>query len=370
MTTTKIEWTDETWNVIRGCSKVSDGCRNCYAMHVAARFSGAGQPYEGIAKRSPARWVGHASLIASKLHEPLHWRRPRRVFVNSMSDLFHESLTNEQIAAVFGVMAACPQHTFQVLTKRPKRMREWFEWLAFRGSQMWCRQDPEHHPDPCFCMGQTYTQTGGPYDMTAVSVPMPASLTWPLPNLWLGVSIENQETANERIPLLLDTPAAVRFISAEPLLGPLDLTEVDDGEDALDPECWGDCACPPDPGCRKQGGDGELHRRLDWVIVGGESGPSARPCNVDWVRSVVRQCREARTPVFVKQMGAVPTTVSVNGWPNRDPFCWWWGVDDDGLRATYRPKDRKGGNPDEWPEELRVREYPRVWQEASHGQSI
>ena len=123
---TSIAWTDETWNPLRGCSRISEGCRHCYAETMAARFSGPGQPYEGTIRNG--RWSGNVRIVPEKLGDPLRWTRPRMVFVNSMSDLFHDNVPNEFIAAVFGVIAAAPRHTFQVLTKRPARMLEWFEW--------------------------------------------------------------------------------------------------------------------------------------------------------------------------------------------------------------------------------------------------
>ena len=205
----KIEWTNATWNPIRGCSRVSEGCRHCYAESVAARFSGPGLPYEGlvrIASGKPTGWNGVVRMVHEHLADPLRWKRPRRVFVNSMSDLFHESLTNEQIAAVFGVMAAAPRHTFQVLTKRSARMREWFAWVAdhgARGARSACRASAALY--------------------LVASPEVPGGDEWPLRNVWLGVSTENQAAADERIPELLRTPAAVRWISAEPLIGPVDL---------------------------------------------------------------------------------------------------------------------------------------------------
>ncbi len=267
---TGISWTDATWNPVRGCSRVSEGCRNCYAERVAARFSGPGQPYEGLAttkqvkvaasltKRpdgtidqrstfaSRSRWTGAVRLIPEHLADPLRWKRPRRIFVNSMSDLFHEALTNEQIAAVFGVMAAAPQHTFQVLTKRARRMREWFEWAR---KQAW--EDGEDRPDYGLMLaGYTGSELGdgsstdegdqqaaienrindawardGADGGTVWDCP------WPLPNVWLGVSVENQAAADERVYELLATPAAVRFLSCEPLLGPVDLSRWLGGSD-------------------------------------------------------------------------------------------------------------------------------------------
>lgn len=287
----KIEWTDATWNPVRGCSRVSEGCRNCYAERLAARFSGPGLWAEGLAENTPGgpRWTGRVELApAAKLAEPLHWRKARRVFVNSTSDLFHEGLSNEEIAAVFGVMAACPQHTFQVLTKRPERMREWFRWVAGgRGS-----------PPALRCVDLAGNPLGAAING--------ACMYWPLPNVWLGVSVEDQATADERIPLLLDTPAAVRFVSAEPLLGPLDLSPWLMARDERDRRqgaaYWAFTrsarAKPPslaDPAAYAPS--------LDWVITGGESGPGARPMHPDWARGLRDQCAAADVSFFMKQWG-------------------------------------------------------------------
>jgi protein gp37 len=178
-----IEWTDATWSPVTGCTKVSEGCRHCYAETMAKRFWGD-------------RHFGDVQCHPDRLEQPLRWRKPRRVFVNSMSDLFHPAVPDDFIDRVFAVMALCPQHTFQVLTKRPERMRAWFD-------------GGEHlRMTRCFRNFQHYTKPVGP---------------WPLPNVWLGVSVEDQATADERIPVLLDTPSALCFVSAEPLLGEIDL---------------------------------------------------------------------------------------------------------------------------------------------------
>ncbi len=229
----KIEWTDATWNPIRGCSVVSEGCRNCYAMQVAARFSGKGQAYADLAYRneSGAHWTGEVRLIEEHLGDPLRWKRPRMIFVNSMSDLFHEGISDRSIFAIFDVMYNAKQHVFQILTKRPQRM------LKVISNSMYLTNAP-------------------------------------LSNVWLGVSVEDQKTADERIPLLMQTPAAVRWISAEPLLGLIDFESVPTMEGSI-----------------------------DWVVVGGESGPSARPMHPDWARSLRDQCVAADVPFFFKQWG-------------------------------------------------------------------
>jgi protein gp37 len=296
----KISWTDATWGPVRGCSRVSAGCINCYAERVATRFSGPGQPYEGlltIRSRHPdagrattgsrGRWNGRVRLVPERLADPLRWKSPRRIFTTSMSDLFHENLSNEDIAAVFGVMAACPQHTFQCLTKRAKRMHEWFEWIAEQRTplitiphspRLICRAEADKIINP--------DNVGRPLG----TEPQPRQ--WPLPNVWLGVSTENQTAADERIPLLLDTPAAVRFISAEPLLGPLVLT----GSPGERGGGW----------LGRTGWHGDAQPHLQWVIIGCESGPGARPLELAWVRSLRQQCGSYGVPVWLKQLRAEP----------------------------------------------------------------
>jgi protein gp37 len=255
-----IEWTDATWNPVRGCTRVSEGCRNCYAERWAAGPYGAGSPVTGekfsIFGHSGPRWTGRVELIESQLDLPLHWRTPRRIFVNSMSDLFHESLPWSQTERVFDVMQEASWHDFQVLTKRAENQHKFAEYWAF------------HHSGP-------------------------------LSNVRLGVSCEDQATADARIPLLLQTPAAVRFLSLEPLLGPIDLdSESASGCHALG--CGNDeCCCGDEPITRLSGNC----RGVDQVIVGGESGPGARPMNPDWVRSIRDQCVAAGVPFFFKQWG-------------------------------------------------------------------
>lgn len=259
---TKIEWTERTWNPIVGCSVVSPGCTNCYAMRMAARLEAMGlEHYRGLtqASKAGAVWTGKLALASDKtMAAPYHRKKPTTYFVNSMGDLFHENILDSWIDRVFCTIVLCPQHVFQVLTKRAERMRAYIEGAADRVKEKhhWARFD---------------TDPGWP--------------GWPLPNVWLGVSCEDQTRADERIPHLLAAPAAVRFISAEPMLGPINLLDVaKDG----------------------RGGNAIYSRsrhRLDWVIVGGESGPGARPMHPDWARNIRDQCAAAGISFFFKQWG-------------------------------------------------------------------
>lgn len=276
--TTAIEWTDATWNPIRGCSRVSEGCRHCYAERVAARFSGPGQPYEGLANMTKVgpQWTGKIRLVPEKLEQPLHWRKPRMVFVNSMADLFHEDVPEDFIDQVFAVMALTPRHTYQVLTKRPERMRDYM-----RGRD-WSDAANEVHD-------RLIRRLDSPLFLQGEVVP-------PLLNIWLGVSSEDQATADERTPLLLETPAAVRWVSAEPLLGPIDFWGI--------PTDWPESS-------------------LRWVVVGGESGPGYRPMKIEWLESIVDECKQTNVPVFVKQdsgprpgkQGRIPDDLWIKEYP-------------------------------------------------------
>ena len=301
---TGIEWTDSTWNPFIGCSRVSEGCRHCYAERLAGRFSAKTEGvYAGTTKTVNGLqvWTGKINRApAETLLKPLHWRAPRRIFVNSMSDLFHENVPDGWIDQVFAVMALCPQHVFQVLTKRPERMLAYLD-----GVRVIPRTGADVSPYSRTAIG--LMMCGMIIEEQRVAVLVERSqyshqisvrcepghegeiVQWPLPNVWLGVSVENQAAADERIPLLLRTPAAVRFISAEPLLGPVTL-----------PGCNGRADC------KLSGVDGHSDKPLggiDWVICGGESGPGARPMHPDWARSLRDQCIAAGVPFFFKQWG-------------------------------------------------------------------
>ncbi len=351
MTRTTISWSQMSWNPTRGCSRVSEGCRNCYAEKVAHRFNGPGLPYEGLTRGG--KWTGEVRLVPEKLADPLRWRLPRRVFVDSMSDLFHPSIPDDYIAAVFGVMAAAPRHTFQVLTKRPDRALEWFTRMALGavGVQGIHGADADPWTE---CHWQALLRDD---DRETIHCKSGAEegRPWPLPNVWLGVSVEDQATADARIPLLLQCEAAVHWVSYEPGLGPVRFRGGCD-YNWLDPV---------------HTGTGPKPAALGFVVVGGESGPNARPCDVAWIRSTVQQCETASVACHVKQLGANVIDRNDAGWEGQEP--WHWPdigrrveEDLDGTRDGYqgapirvRLEHPKGGNPLEWPQDLRVREWPR-----------
>jgi protein gp37 len=292
--TSHIEWTDATWNPITGCSVVTPGCTNCYAMKLAGgrlrnHPSRAGLT---IATKAGPVWTGEVRLNEEWLDQPLRWGRPRRIFVCAHGDLFHESVPDEWIDRVFAVMALAPQHVFQVLTKRAKRMKTYVvDWHRRRQESL--ARDLGGLPgktDDLLAMADLRDERLHISNIAAGFA-----------NVWLGVSVEDQQRANERIPDLLETPAAVRFLSCEPLLGPLDLTWIEFPNDRGGMECWDalDLHDPEDEPLPKHSVDGTI----DWVICGGESGPGARPMHPDWARSLRDQCATAHVPFFFKQWG-------------------------------------------------------------------
>lgn len=269
-----IEWTEATWNPITGCTLVSEGCRHCYAAELATTRLRNHPSRTGLARKNAAgeaKFTGEVRFHEQWLDQPLRWKRPRRIFVCAHSDLFHESVPDEWIDRVFAVMALAPQHTFQCLTKRPERARDYLSGLT----------------------------VGVRIAGAAIRIPqvgrdvMTFTVDWPLPNVWLGTSVEDQAAADARIPVLLAAPAAVHFLSAEPLLGPIDLT----GEYLT--ARLGNYPFPwlPDEHRTK------IVEMLDWVIVGGESGRHARPMHPEWARSLRDQCAAAGVAFFFKQWG-------------------------------------------------------------------
>ena len=282
----KIEWTDKTWNPIRGCSRVSAGCENCYAEKMAFRFSGPGQPYEGTVEKTSKgpRWTGKIGVNRKDITAPHSWKKPRMVFVNSMSDLFHPNVQKDVFAEIMDVMMITERHTFQILTKRPENI------VDFVSKTRW-----EH-------------------------------MTFP-DHMWIGTSVESNAVKN-RIAHLITVPAKVRFLSVEPMLGPLDI------EDYLD--------------------TGRIH----WVIMGGESGPKARYCDIGWKYDLIASCDKYKVPVFVKQLGSnfidsyggdenlVYVTQDVSGVKIEHP------------NTTYRDMSYKGNDISKWPAPLQRQEFP------------
>lgn len=260
---TKIEWTHglngrvgRTWNPVAGCTVISPGCTNCYAMRMAARINKMtrGSHYEGLTKivNGNPVWTGKiASAPNNIINAPYGWKKPSLVFVNSMSDIFHEKIQRHEILRLFEIMGARQQHIFQVLTKRPISAQDWFSWRE---------------------------------RLVAAKVPGVYDCVWPLPNVWLGVSVESSDYLY-RIDELRQIPAAVRFLSLEPLLGPLENIDL---------------------------------TAIHWVIVGGESGPGKRPVDLAWLRSIRDQCMAAGVPLFVKQIDKripIPDDLMIRQWP-------------------------------------------------------
>jgi protein gp37 len=320
MADTKIEWTNKTWNPIAGCNDKSEGCRNCYARGMARRLELMGsEKYKGLTvlQGSHMVWTGKISFDEGALLQPLSWKKPRMIFVNSMSDLFHENVTDEMRDRIFAVMALCPRHTFQVLTKRPERMLEYVSgayvdrveeltvWEQFGD----CAQ---HISKVAKWVPPEYDHTDSGHRMMNAGY-WDWHPKWPLPNVWLGVSVENQAAADERIPMLLQTPAAVRFLSCEPLLGPVDLTCIpcEHNESSI-AGAVGTYNAVAGSWWPALGDANEEYKRrleelprLDWVICGGESGPGARPMEQAWAESLRDQCAAAGVAYFMKQMGSV-----------------------------------------------------------------
>ena len=326
---TNIEWAHKVWNPIAGCSIVSPGCTNCYAMKMAHRIEGMNAAlgrethYAGLTMKTKAGavWTGKVATAPDNIFlAPLRWKKPARVFANSMADLFHEDVSDATIDRAFAVMALCPHLTFMVLTKRADRMRAYFngpypngDGVAARIAEATWALAPSRKqlPDPpvvCELPVGPRLATGEPEFGWRRLL---AAKAWPLPNVWLGVSVEDRERADERIPDLLATPAAVRFISAEPLLSQIDLRHLRVGNgielDAL--TGYHSCSMMATIGDVPKGVLAQMPilpvptGRLSWCIAGGESGRNARPPHPDWFRSLRDQCQSAGAPFHFKQFG-------------------------------------------------------------------
>lgn len=373
---TKIEWADATWNIVTGCSVVSPGCTNCYAMRLAGQRMRGTASRGGLTQPSKAGpvWTGEVRFNEAWLDQPLKWKKPRRIFVCAHGDLFHEAVPDEWIDRVFAVMALAPQHTFLVLTKRAQRMRDYIRGAVGRVTRAALK------------LAGNIPATAHGADAHRNWDFQPARPKWPLPNVWKGVSVEDQPRADERIPPLVDTPAAIRWISAEPLLGPIDLASLG----ALRPPLTGDDIAGElneianrrginpyfvafaidrhltpaqaqeylysdskplgasfiawnrarwDETCAREGLHGDrcsgrveehlqtlatrlARPRLDWVVVGGESGPAARPMHPYWARSLRDQCAAAGMPFFFKQWGEfIPASLKPASFGLTGPFA-------------------------------------------------
>ena len=351
---TSIQWTDATWSPVTGCTKVSAGCRNCYAERLFPRAYSRTCKNCGLRTADcncdyfKQREFTDVLTHPDRLEQPLHWKKPRRIFVNSMSDLFHEDVPFEFIDRVFAVMALTPQHTYQILTKRPERMLQYLREIE--------NDDRDLHRWQGWACELSNSQC---------AAGLVEECDWPLPNVWLGVSCEDQKTADERIYFLLQTPAAVRFVSYEPGLGPVSFRQV--------ASPWG-CLIQLPIGrslraSNSRATDSMKHPKanmdvwlkvldqiagIHWVIVGGESGPGARPFNIQWARDVIAQCKAAGVACFMKQVGQNPYEA-----PNGiTPYT--SGPRAIECRLLELDIDKShGGDSAEWPEDLRVREFPK-----------
>lgn len=318
----KIEWTDATWNPVTGCSVVSPGCTNCYAMQLAGTRLRTHPSRKGLTREVNGNhvWTGEVRLNAQWLEQPLSWKRPRMVFVCAHGDLFHEDVPDGWIAYVWSIMMQCPQHTFQVLTKRADRMRAWVaKWNDLTGDD-----DPMEFKNARgpYAVRRAHPSGRGQLFADYLDVMLklaggkiPDGAAWPTfdwmhgwkywpgvaPNIWLGVSAEDQRRACERIPALLATPAAVRFVSAEPLLGPIRMTHLISNGPPTEIDALTGISSVRSGHERISTSQGAS---LDWVIVGGESGQDARPMHPAWARSMRDQCQTAGVPFFFKQWGA------------------------------------------------------------------
>lgn len=336
MNRTSIEWCDfsanplkyrdETGRVVWACVHASQGCTHCYAESLAKRYRKGGR-FNVPTTANVTPFLDEQELRRMLTYKPAS---TRRCFVGDMTDVFGEWVPDELIDRLFAVFFVRRDITWQVLTKRAARMRDYFaaphRTTAIDDSILWLMNSGVLDASV-----QCLIQANGPEP-------------WPLPNVWLGASVEDQQRADERIPDLLQTPAAIRFVSAEPLLGPIAFKRRQLGQGADCDECQIRDVRIDEDGCCLGCGSDAMFYGLDWVIVGGESGPGARPMNVEWAESIVQQCRAENVPCFVKQLGANPFYPYSDGTPFSDLDL----------------KSRKGSDMAEWPESLRVREFPRA----------
>lgn len=362
---TKIEWADATVNYLNGCSVISAGCTNCYAMRLAGTRLKHDPSRAGLTMATKAGpvWTGETRANEKALLLPLKWKRARRIFWNAHGDLFHDSVPDAVIDLQWAVMALTPQHTHMVLTKRPERMREYLD------------NPTTTQRLAALLLEKTDRQWGVAAGTILLALANrsqedePELITPPLPNVWLGTSVEDQRTADERISHLLATPAAVRFLSCEPLLGPVDLTRINFGQhdndddvrvwdDALTGDVWSAFFAGVGGlvGVERGGNDGPV---IDWVIAGGESGPGARPMHPDWARSLRDQCAAAGVAFHFKQWGEsgplrpelIPVPWGKIGWVAKDGR-FKFGCTEADHEPMYKDDDKFG--PSYWSQIVRV----------------
>ena len=347
MAATSIQWTDHSINPIRFggghyCQKISPGCALCYASRLQPRF---GNPEFGGASSAVPKAVEAVRddnddqlwLDESKLQEVLKRRKPTKWFWCDMTDIFGSWVPDEWIDRCLAVMALTPQHTHQVLTKRPERMLKYMD--------KWGRRDVTIDAAAGILSGASSAPPDHPSHHRWDAASDVIYSGKPLPNVWLGFSAENQEWFDRRAPHAVELARQgwLIFVSAEPLLGPIEFSDATKRSDAV-----------------KQLGKKSLDG-IHWVIVGGESGPGARPCNVEWIRSLVKQCKAADVPVFVKQVGSQPFEErKEKGWHQVLPGGGKMKVGELEMRRDWSLRDKKGGDIEEWPEDLRVRQFPEV----------
>ncbi len=353
---TSIEWTDRNWPFARGCQRVSPGYQNCYAERMAARFSKPGLWGHGFATMTSAgpRWTGKVEFLPGEMSAPLGVRKPQRFFPSTI-DPFHEDIEDQQLDGVFATMALAQAlgrgHTFQLLTKRPARAKA---YLSGKLKDDLAEAAFQYYGEDAACALENSING---------ALGEGRNVGWPLRNVWLGVSVEDQERADERIPLLLQTPAAVRWVSYEPALGPVDFRPFVGPWRCGNHQAvtFNDC-----PSCI----EAKTAPRINWIVVGGESGPGARPMDRAWLEAIVSECKAAMVPVFVKQMGKWLTGshegFSPSHWdmgngrifvpPVIGPYV---GQRPEGAVA-FSVDGQKGGNQSDWPEPLRVREFPEA----------
>lgn len=336
---TKIEWTDRTWNPLIGCTRISEGCRNCYAERFVHR--GMQPSHRGLTVKSPGkapRWNGEVTIAASRLSMPFHWRRPQRIFTPSLSDLWHPEVPFEYVAAVFGVMRACHWHTFQVLTKRTGRARAWFAWLQREANDRW--MGIGDYLSRCARQWMATFVDWSDLDKMLTIDPA-ARVGFPLWNVWLMTSVEDRKSARARLPDLLKCPAELHGISYEPAL--------EDAVDEIRPYL-GDSEWSEDHGGRP--GD-MTEQGIQWVVMGGESGHGARGYRLAIADRMRDACADAEVAFFHKQVGACPIVERPSEWPTGRV------VGEAAGGHELRLRDRKGGAWTEWPPAYRVREFPR-----------